>query len=674
MSDTPTGGAQPQPEGNSFLEGLFDTVPPEVQEQIDAAQSARETDAPAPTPAAPAPSPAAESTAPAEPPEAPDTPDAPAFNEEAVLADAGVAVYKPQQARTSTGAQPVPSRGAAPPPSVDPATDERFMRRALELALRGRGRVEPNPLVGALVVKDDRILGEGWHGHFGGPHAEVHAIRQAGDDANGATLYVTLEPCAHDGKTPPCVQAIEAGQIRRVVYALSDPNPQARGGADLLAAANIAVTGGVLEAHARAQNLAFLKRVLRGMPAVRLKWAMTLDGKIATHTGESRWVSGEESRRHAHRGRSRVDAIVAGVQTVLRDDPELTARTGEETVRGATGRPALRVVLDSDARTPLESRLIATLDKAPLLIAVAEDADPGKIAALEAAGTEVKRLPRAQYTEGASGIDIEALLRALASRGGESPRAEDRENKECPWPVSRILVEGGGRVHASFLSAGLVEEVTAYVAPRIIGGAEAPTPVEGRGFAELKRAIDLSSMRVRRMGDDLVVEGRIGYALPKGPAAESTPSRDLVRERPPHSPEGAPPHEDDRALHCCDCGETFIHTRDAQLYYERRGFTSEPKRCPECRRQRRESRRREDGDEGGRSGRGRGRGRGGRPSRGDRGRRDGERKPPAELFDVTCGECGCATQVPFQPDPSRPVFCRDCYRSRRPERSPRRDG
>lgn len=365
------------------------------------------------------------------------------------------------------------------------------MRRALELARRGIGLVEPNPAVGAVVVDDDlQVLGEGWHERFGGPHAEVHALAQAGEKARGATLYCTLEPCSHFGKTPPCADAVIAAGIKRVVIATGDPAPHVAGqGIARLKSAGIDVEIGLHESEAQSLIAPFLTLTLQKRPFVTAKWAMSLDGKIATRTGDSKWISGEESRKVAHELRGRMDAILVGIGTVLADDPLLTARpTGPRT--------PLRIVLDSRARTPLTAQLLRTLDQGPVLIAVAESNEAESNArqrALSDAGAEVLPLTQAQAGRG---VCLKSLLAALGRRR-----------------LTNLLVEGGGNVHGAFFDAGLVDEVHAFIAPKIIGGDGALSPLLGRGRETVPQLASLSELQSRALGEDAYVSGRIVRAF-----------------------------------------------------------------------------------------------------------------------------------------------------------------
>jgi diaminohydroxyphosphoribosylaminopyrimidine deaminase/5-amino-6-(5-phosphoribosylamino)uracil reductase len=357
--------------------------------------------------------------------------------------------------------------------------DELYMREALELALRGLGTASPNPMVGAVVVADGAIVGRGYHPRAGEPHAEIFALREAGARARGATLYTTLEPCAHTGRTGPCTDAIVAAGIRRTVAAMIDPDLQVRGtGLTRLRAAGIETAVGVGEAEARRLNEAYIKHRTMGVPFVIAKWAMTLDGRIATRTGDSRWISNEASRAHAHRLRAASDAVLAGVGTVLRDDPALTARPPL-----APGRPR-RVILDSRLRTPLHARVLAR-DGVPAMVATTSAAGPEARRAFAEAGVEVL------VCDGADGrVDLNRLLHELAVRG-----------------VLRLLVEGGAGVHGAFLDAGLVDKLCAYVAPLVVGGG--PAPAAGSGAAVIAEAQRLERVAIQPIGDDVLIEGYV---------------------------------------------------------------------------------------------------------------------------------------------------------------------
>ena len=350
-----------------------------------------------------------------------------------------------------------------------------FMKRALRLARRGR--TSPNPMVGAVIVRDGRIVGEGYHPKAGEPHAEVFALHQAGPLAEGADLYLNLEPCCHQARTPSCSDAIIRARVGRVFAAMEDPNPKVKGrGIKALRAAGIDVQVGLMEREARELNCAYIKRITTGLPFVLWKAAMTLDGKIATRTGDSRWVTGERARREVHKLRRKYDAVLVGIGTVLADDPELTVRM----VRGAEN--PLRVVVDSKASTPPDARVLDS--EAETLVAVTKDAPKRKLDGLQNAGVRTLVLP------GKDGrVDLRALMNELAELG-----------------VNSVLLEGGGELAASMLEAGLVDKGLIFVAPKIVGGRAAKTPVEGDGIELMGRALSVSKFRVRRFGDDIALE------------------------------------------------------------------------------------------------------------------------------------------------------------------------
>jgi diaminohydroxyphosphoribosylaminopyrimidine deaminase/5-amino-6-(5-phosphoribosylamino)uracil reductase len=356
--------------------------------------------------------------------------------------------------------------------------DHAWMRRALELAERGRGHVEPNPLVGAVIVHDGHLVGEGWHQRYGGPHAEVHALAAAGAAARGSTLYVTLEPCCHHGKTPPCTNAILAAGITRVVAAMTDPFPQVAGqGAEQLRAAGVAVEFGLGETEARRLNAPYLTLLATGRPHVHAKWAMTLDGKIATRTGASQWISNEASRGLVHGLRGRMDAILVGIGTVLADDPLLTARPPGP-------RTATRIVLDSQGRLPPTCRLVQTAASTPTLIATTQ-LSPARIPQVQALGCEVLCLPEIDGRP-----DIGALLAELGRRR-----------------MTNLLIEGGSAVLGSFLDAGLIDEFHVFIAPRLVGGATARTPIAGKGVATIAEGLRLADCRVEMVQGDVYIHG-----------------------------------------------------------------------------------------------------------------------------------------------------------------------
>jgi len=360
--------------------------------------------------------------------------------------------------------------------------DERFMRRALGLAERARGLTSPNPLVGAVVVDAGTIVGEGFHEGAGRPHAESVALAAAGERARGATLYVTLEPCVHYGRTPPCAPAVIAAGVRRVVVATGDPDPRVNGGGfETLRSAGVDVAVGVLGDEAVSQNRVFLTATRHGRPHVTLKAAMTLDGRIADVHGASQWITGEAARREAHRLRSEADAIIVGVETALRDDPALTVR-----LERPWPREPYRVVLDTSGRTPPAARLISTGTPSRAVVVVGERAPAQRTRALESVGVTVLRV-----SESNTRVDVGQALAALFARD-----------------VRSVLVEGGGEVHAAFLEARLVDRVAMFVAPRLLGGRAAPGVVGGVGRA-LKDSVRLRNLAVRSLGDDLLIEADV---------------------------------------------------------------------------------------------------------------------------------------------------------------------
>jgi diaminohydroxyphosphoribosylaminopyrimidine deaminase/5-amino-6-(5-phosphoribosylamino)uracil reductase len=360
---------------------------------------------------------------------------------------------------------------------------DRFMRRAIEHAERGRGLTSPNPMVGAVIVAPGgEIVGEGFHERAGAPHAEVEALRAAGVRARGATMYVTLEPCSHQGRTPPCASAVVAAGIARVVAAVGDPNPLVSGtGFAELRQAGVEVVIGVRAPEAERQNRVFLTAMRQRRPHVLLKAGMTLDGKIADLHGASRWITGAPARERAHLLRSESDAIVVGIGTVLRDDPELTVRLGRP-----WPREPYRVVLDTKARTPCTARVIRAGAPGRTLIVVGADAPEERARTLAGTGATVVRCPTRDGR-----ADLGAVLDELFAR-----------------EVRGVLVEGGGEVHASFLDTNLVDRVAIYIAPLLVGGRRA-TPVVGGVGRELKNAVRLGGLTVTALGDDLLIEADV---------------------------------------------------------------------------------------------------------------------------------------------------------------------
>jgi diaminohydroxyphosphoribosylaminopyrimidine deaminase / 5-amino-6-(5-phosphoribosylamino)uracil reductase len=364
-------------------------------------------------------------------------------------------------------------------------TDLTFLERAISLAVNGLGRVSPNPIVGAVVVRDGEVLGEGWHAEHGGAHAEVNAIAAAGDaDLRGATMYVSLEPCCHHGKTPPCTDAIVAAGIGRVVVASDDPTEKASGrGLGVLRDEGIEVdvADGELAARARLVNQPFRKHSRTGRPWVLFKSAMTLDGKVATQTGDSKWISGEASRLRAHRWRAQVDAVVVGIGTALADDPVLTAR-----IDGVHRQPR-RVVFDSTARLPLDSRLISMAREIPLTVVVSRAAPRTAMAQLETAGADV----------------------VVATGENEPARVRSALDQLGSGGVTSVLLEGGPHLAGAFLDAGEIDEVRLFIAPMLLGGRAARDPLEGEGVEQISEALHALTLDCERVADDVLVTARL---------------------------------------------------------------------------------------------------------------------------------------------------------------------
>ncbi|WP_241004428.1 bifunctional diaminohydroxyphosphoribosylaminopyrimidine deaminase/5-amino-6-(5-phosphoribosylamino)uracil reductase RibD [Conexibacter sp. SYSU D00693] len=364
-------------------------------------------------------------------------------------------------------------------------TDHLHLARAIELAERGLGRVTPNPVVGAVVVQDGEVVGEGWHERFGGPHAERAAIGACGDrDLAGATIYVSLEPCCHHGKTPPCTDAIVEAGIKRVVVAADDPTEKASGrGLGILRDEGITVdvAGGELAAKARLQNQAFRKHARTGRPWVLFKSAMTLDGKVATRTGDSKWISGEGSRAVSHRWRSTVDAVVVGIGTALADDPQLTARIPD------VHRQPRRVVFDATGRLPLDSKLVSEAPELPLTVVVSRAAPRSATDALESAGADLIV---------AAGENEPARVRSALDQLGEAG-------------VTSLLLEGGPHLAGAFLDAGEIDEVRLFLAPLLLGGAAARDPLEGEGVERIGDALRALTLECERSDEDVLIRARL---------------------------------------------------------------------------------------------------------------------------------------------------------------------
>ena len=363
-------------------------------------------------------------------------------------------------------------------------TDLDFMNRALELAERGRGHVELNPLVGAVVVREGRIVGEGWHEKFGQAHAEVNALLQAGDAARGATLYVTLEPCCHHGKTPPCTDAISRAGVCRVVAAMSDPFPAVAGkGLTILREAGVDVETGIGGPAALRLNAPYLTLLRAGRPWIHGKWAMTLDGKIASFTGSSQWVTSEAARAKVHNLRGRMDAIVIGRGTLVADDPLLTARPPGP-------RIATRIVLTSGKEAlPNDCHLLRTSDQAPVMV----------VTSLAGAKTMGAWAERGAEIVGLDDLSIASLLAELGRRR-----------------MTNVLVEGGAGVLGSFLDAGFIDEVHAFIAPKLLGGARALSPIGGQGIERMNDALLIREMSTELVGSDVYCHGARNFPQAQG--------------------------------------------------------------------------------------------------------------------------------------------------------------
>ncbi|MGN0963774.1 MAG: bifunctional diaminohydroxyphosphoribosylaminopyrimidine deaminase/5-amino-6-(5-phosphoribosylamino)uracil reductase RibD [Dysosmobacter sp.] len=359
-------------------------------------------------------------------------------------------------------------------------TDETYMRRAIVLAERGAGWTSPNPMVGAVIVKDGRIIGEGWHRRYGEAHAERNALQSCTEFPVGAVLYVTLEPCCHHGKQPPCTDAILEAGIRRVAVGSGDPNPLVAGkGVEFLRAHGVTVDTGVLKEECDALNPVFFHFIQTKRPYVVMKYAMTMDGKIATRTGDSRWITGEATRRRVHRDRHRYSAIMAGVGTVLADDPLLTCR-----MEG--GKNPVRIICDSHLRTPPDSRIVRTAREVPTILAAAVP-PPERRNALEDAGCQVWDLPGPEGR-----VDLNALMDRLG--------AQD---------IDSVLLEGGGALNWAALHSGIVQKVQTYIAPKLFGGTAAKSPIAGLGVETPAQAVRLVRTTVTQIGEDFLLESEV---------------------------------------------------------------------------------------------------------------------------------------------------------------------
>jgi len=370
----------------------------------------------------------------------------------------------------------------------DTKTDEKYMAMALDLAEKGRGRTSPNPMVGAVVVKDGKVVGRGWHRKAGTPHAEALALDEAGEKAEGATLYVNLEPCCHTDKlTPPCSEAVIKSKVARLVVCTPDPNPKVSGkGLQALKDAGIEVTEGVLSERAARLNEVFFKYIRTGMPFVTMKVAQTLDGKIATSTGESKWITGPQARRLGHAMRNQADAIVVGIGTVLRDDPSLTTRLdGVENTRDPH-----RVILDSHLRIPLDARVLNAASDAYTYVATTLSASTHKMKDIKARNGHLLIVD-----EEDGRVSLPLLLEEVAKLG-----------------MTNVLMEGGARVNAEALKAGVVDKVAFFIAPKLLGGDDAKGSIGGKSPDTLDGAALIHDMRFSRVGDDILIEGYINKA------------------------------------------------------------------------------------------------------------------------------------------------------------------
>jgi len=367
--------------------------------------------------------------------------------------------------------------------------DIRFMQHAFRLAEKGRGRTSPNPLVGALLVKKGKIVGQGYHRRAGDKHAEVMALEEAGAEASGATLYINLEPCSRQGRTPPCVDQLIGAGIHRAVIAMPDPNPREKGeGIRRLQAAGVQVEVGLLEEEARILNEVFLKYVTTGLPFVILKIALSMDGKIATKTGDSKWITSERARQYVHRLRNEVDATLVGIGTIIRDNSRLTTR-----LRGRKGRDPIRVVVDSLLKVPLRANIFTQPSDAGNIIVTTPNAFFKRKREIEKTGSlvlEVRAISRNK-------VDMQHMLEELGKLG-----------------ITSLMIEGGAEIAASAIAEGIVDKVIFFISPKIIGGKNAPGPVGGEGVARVADAVKLTHLETRRFGEDIMIQGYIERPAP----------------------------------------------------------------------------------------------------------------------------------------------------------------
>lgn len=358
-------------------------------------------------------------------------------------------------------------------------TDQYYMKLALELAETARGKTNPNPLVGAVIVKEGMIVGSGLHRKAGEPHAEVHAFRMAGEHAQDATLYVTLEPCSHYGKTPPCAELVKNSGVKRVVVAMEDPNPLVAGrGINLIKGAGIEVEVGILESEARLLNERFIHNMVTARPFVISKVAMTLDGKLATYNGHSKWITGPEARETVHHLRDQVDGIMVGIGTVLSDDPELTTRLPE-----GGGKNPIRIILDTNLRIPLDAKVTKVTNEVKTWIITGENANREKASALAKAGLEIIMVP-----SGEVGLDLNAVLQKLYEKG-----------------ITDILLEGGSELNGAFLKQNLIDKYIVFVAPKVLGGRHSKTPFAGSDAESMDEALNLEFHSIEQFGSDICI-------------------------------------------------------------------------------------------------------------------------------------------------------------------------
>lgn len=358
-------------------------------------------------------------------------------------------------------------------------TDQEYMLRAIQLAKKGEGWTNPNPMVGAVIVKDGRIIGEGYHKKYGELHAERNAIASLTESAEGAVIYVTLEPCCHHGKTPPCTEAIIEQKIRKVVIGSRDPNPKVAGkGVQILRDHGVEVETGLLEEECLSLNEIFFHYITTKMPYVAMKYAMTLDGKIASFSGDSKWVTGEKAREHTHFLRKKYRGILVGIGTVLADDPMLNCRI-------ENGVDPVRIVCDSHLQIPLECQLVKTAKDIETIVCYAEENEEKQKALMEAGVQLIKAEKDGQ-------VDLEKLMMELGS-----------------MEIDSVLVEGGGAIHGSFLTSDLVQKVYCYIAPKMIGGKDALSPVLGKGIEKMSDAVEITDVTVQNFGGDICVSGHV---------------------------------------------------------------------------------------------------------------------------------------------------------------------